>query len=281
MLLGVEKPMKFCYCDESGTGDEPIAVMVGVVVDADRMHLTKEHWGTLLSHLSSKTGRTVTEVHMRDLYNGRNEYHRTMDGNQRAEIIDSVVAWLADRHHHIVYASAVKADYAAAFERHDVPDELNTVWRFLGFHMVLAVQRRFMREERPKGNTVFVFDNEKPEEARFSDLILRPPTWSDEYYDRERKTAPLDQVIDVPYFADSKNVALIQVADAAAFLLRRHAEVEAGDRERYDGEAERLGGWASDLGARSIGRAHIYPRTQRRDAHNLFYNLAPEALRAL
>jgi hypothetical protein len=44
--------MKFCYCDESGTGDEPIAVMVGVIVDATRMHVTKSDWSALLVRLS-------------------------------------------------------------------------------------------------------------------------------------------------------------------------------------------------------------------------------------
>lgn len=41
--------MKFCYVDESGTGDEPYAVMVGIVVDTQRMHVTKQgmvqKWG--------------------------------------------------------------------------------------------------------------------------------------------------------------------------------------------------------------------------------------------
>ena len=48
--------MKFCYCDESGTGDEPIAVMVGIVVDAQRMHLTKADWAELLETLSQLLG---------------------------------------------------------------------------------------------------------------------------------------------------------------------------------------------------------------------------------
>lgn len=30
--------MKVSYCDESGTGDEPIAVMVGVIVNAQRIN---------------------------------------------------------------------------------------------------------------------------------------------------------------------------------------------------------------------------------------------------
>jgi hypothetical protein len=39
--------MKVCYFDESGTGEEPVAVVTGVVVDAQRMHATKEHWSEL------------------------------------------------------------------------------------------------------------------------------------------------------------------------------------------------------------------------------------------
>jgi len=43
--------MKFCYIDESGTGDEPYAVMIGVIVDSSRMHVTKKDWAELLSIL--------------------------------------------------------------------------------------------------------------------------------------------------------------------------------------------------------------------------------------
>ena len=34
--MGVGQPMKFCYVDESGMGSEPIATMVGIVLDARR-----------------------------------------------------------------------------------------------------------------------------------------------------------------------------------------------------------------------------------------------------
>lgn len=44
--------MQFVYIDESGTGDEPIGVMVGVVADSHRMRVTKENWSGLLFALS-------------------------------------------------------------------------------------------------------------------------------------------------------------------------------------------------------------------------------------
>ena len=274
--------MKFCYCDESGMGEEPIATMVGVVVDADRMHLTKADWVGLLEILSGVTEHRVTELHMRDLYPGNGPYRNVLDGAERAGLITQICEWIAERKHHFVYTAVVKERYREAWARQDVPDELGTVWRFMGFHMMLAMQRRFQRDKNRKGNTVFIFDNEEREQMRFADLVQRPPEWSDSYYDRARRTEALNQVVDTPYFGDSRDVSLIQMADFAAFILRRYAEIEGGlTRERYKGEGVRVGEWAAMLAARSIGRPHIYPRTNRNDAHNLFYNLAPEAIRDL
>ena len=43
--------MKFCYADESGHGSE-ITVIVGIVVDAQRMRRTKTDWEESLDHFS-------------------------------------------------------------------------------------------------------------------------------------------------------------------------------------------------------------------------------------
>jgi len=54
--------MKFCYFDESGTGEEPIAVVAGVITDAIRMRVTKTHWSNLLETLSNIIGRGIEEI---------------------------------------------------------------------------------------------------------------------------------------------------------------------------------------------------------------------------
>ncbi|MDA0263113.1 MAG: hypothetical protein O3A93_03710 [Chloroflexi bacterium] len=61
-----EDGMNFCYSDESGTGEEPIATMVGIVVDSQRMHLTKKHWLELLEILNELTKRPIVELHTAD-----------------------------------------------------------------------------------------------------------------------------------------------------------------------------------------------------------------------
>jgi hypothetical protein len=151
----------------------------------------------------------------------------------------------------------------------------------MGFHLMLAVQKYCQDEQRNKGNTVFVFDNHERDRMRFTDLIKRPPDWSDGYY-RKPKQRRFDQVIDVPYFGDSKDVALIQLADFLAFILRRYAEIHEGvDGPRYGGEDEKIDAWISILKESEIPSRHLYKKVGREYAENLFYDHAPPCIRAL
>ena len=272
--------VNLCYCDESGTGEEPIAVMTGIVVDASRMHLTKLHWAALLDLLSKQTGHQIVELHTRHFYSG-NDVFRGMDGNIRAGMIDLIFRWLIERKHHVVYASVLKSAYRQAFIAGDIPDELNTIWRFLGFHLVLAMQKYSQQEKGVKGHTLFIFDNEERERMRFTDIIKQPQAWSDTYYNRKKKQSRLDQIMDVPYFGDSIEVALIQLADFTSFFLRRYAEIK--DQlvgPRYAEEETRIDGWIKLLMDRSIGANYIYPR-RREYAQELFYRMAPPSIRDL
>ena len=238
--LLLDSAVNFCYCDESGTGQEPIATMVGIVVDSGRMHLTKSDWRDLLTILSQLTDRRIVELHAAEFYSG-NGVWRGLDGPERAEITTEVLNWLADRKHRIVYSSVVKESYSKALEAGEVSKELGTLWRFLGFHLTLAIQRYSQAEPRNKGNTFLVFDNQERERIRFNDIVKNPPVWSDAYYALGKKQQPLDQIIDVPAFQDSKEVELLQVADFLAFFLRRYAEIQEGlEPSKYDDEQEKI-----------------------------------------
>lgn len=273
--------MKVCYCDESGTGDEPIAVLVGVVVDSQRMHVTKEHWGGLLESLSAAIGKKLSELHTRNFYAGSGVWYG-MNGNKRSEIIGLVFEWIKERKHHFVYSSAVKETYYANLADDKIPAELNTLWRFLGFHLVLSMQKKYQNENKNKGNTIFVFDNEEREHMRFIDLINNPPAWTETFYRKGKKQAPLDQMVDVPYFGDSKEVPLIQVADFISFFLRKHAELTEGfSKPSYKGETEKVANWVKTIGERSIGRSIIYPSKGRCNCAELFYQHAPRSIATL
>lgn len=273
--------VNFCYIDESGTGQEPIATMVGIIVDSGRMHLTKNDWAALLAILSEITDRHIVELHTSDFYRG-NGVWRNLDGLQRVSVIESVCDWLIQRKHHIVYSSVWKAPFYAALNRGIVPREVNSVWQFLGFHITLAVQKYSQPEKVPKGNTILVFDNEECEKKQFIEIVKNPPSWSDEYYTRSKNQSPLDQIVDVPHFADSRDVPLLQVADFLAFFLRRYAEINenlAGPN--YPDEETRLNGWIKKCSKRVIPRANMYLKSGRKAAHELFFAYAPPSLRVL
>ncbi len=136
--------------------------------------------------------------------------------------------------------------------------------------------------EKNKGNTLFIFDNEERDRMRFTDLIANPPAWTDSYYSKGRKQSRLDQIVDVPYFGDSKEVHLIQVADFVAYFLRRHAEMVSGHvAARYPDEEDRVGGWMGQLKSRLIPSRFVYPATGRCECANLFWNHSSEDVRQL
>lgn len=273
--------MKVCYADESGTGDEPIATMVGIIVDSQRMHVTKEHWQSLLSGLSRIVGRPLAEIHTRDFYSG-NGVWRNIDGPNRAQVITTVFEWLADRKHRVVYSAIRKDEYTRLRSAGQIPDELNTIWRCLGFHLILSIQKRFQREAKCKGNTIFIFDNEERERMRFTDLIRNPPAISDAYYAKSRSQHRLDQIIDVPYFGDSTEVPLIQVADIVAFFIRRYAEIKEDlVPARYTDEPRRVENWAAMISSLSIGRTMTFPTRGRDELSEMFFSIAPKSIRDL
>ncbi|RFF26892.1 MULTISPECIES: DUF3800 domain-containing protein [unclassified Wenzhouxiangella] len=267
--------MKFCYFDESGTGDQPISVMAGVVADAHRMHLTKDTWSGLLGQLSDIVGQPVREFHSRKFYSGSGIW-KGLDGPHRASIISAIVKWMKDRKHKVVY-SALDIQRYEEKRNEDARFEGLSAWRTMALHVALSVQRRHQGESKNKGHTVLVFDEQVKEKDRFTDLILNPPEWTDEYYERKRGRKALDQLVDVPHFVDSKQVELVQVADLYAFILRRQFELETGlDEAKYTDERNKVGAWAEDILSQTIGNGHIYPKKQPSDAAQLFRSVAPE-----
>lgn len=272
--------MKFCYFDESGTGNEPYAVMVGIIVDSQRMHLTKSHWEELLLILSKIVGRTIIEIHTCDFYAGNGQW-RGINGKQRAKIITTIFEWLRDRKHHMVYSAVNKDKFNKQFYAEPQAKDIGSLWRFMAFHCVLAIQKHFQSFDNNKGNTVLIFYNEEREAKNFTQLIKNPPTWTDSYYNRNPRQERFNQIIDVPYFVDSQQVGLIQVADFISFFTRRYIEFKEGVViPKYTDEAERVDDWMTIAFNRSIQKPAIYLSKGRCECADLFYKYAPACLTA-
>lgn len=278
--------MQFIYIDESGMGQEPIAVMVGVVVDEHRMRLTKEHWNELLSTLSEIIGQEIDEIHTSDFYSGNSPW-RDLNGQQRSAIITAIFNWLQQRRHSIVFTAVDKTLLLANSINEPYYTGIRTPWRFMALHLALSIQkcyqgspRRTKRTLNPTGQCVLIFDNEKKEEKKLTDLLLNAPDWTDSYYDKRPNQDKFSQIVDVPHFVDSKDVGLIQLADFICFFLRKYLELKLGyTQPDYKDEVEKVSAWTELILKQSVARSNIYLTRGRCDCADLFYRYAPEIIR--
>lgn len=267
--------MKFCYLDESGTGSEPFAVMVGVIVDSQRMSKTKQDWADLLQRLTKLLGRPIVEFHTRDFYRGNGPW-RGLPGKDRSTIVVTVMQWLIDRKHKVTFTALDKARYLAEVKINPLLKDFHSLWCFMAYHQALSLQKAFQSMEKSKGNTVMIFDREEQEEKHFCKLVSSPPAWTDQYYSKGKKQERLDQIIDVPYFGDSEQVHLLQVADLIAYFLRLYLEIESGSAgESYKGEHDFLRNFVIQLKKVLLPVSSRYLSKGRDECAELYYQMAP------
>ena len=193
-------------------------------------------------------------------------------------MVDQILQWFAGRKHKIAFAAVDKQRFQDLNDDDVWKKDLKDEWNAAAFHIVLSIQRFFAKEKGNKGNTLFVFDRGKPP-TTLIDLILNPPNWSDTYYEREQKQERLDKIVDIPFYADSHNIQLIQIADLVCYILRRFADInDYGQAESYSGELQRYDGWINIMKNSFIPKSHRYRKQKPTDTSQFFKSLAPECL---
>lgn len=272
--------MKICYLDETGTGQHDVVVIVGVTVDIHRMHLTKLEWKKKVAQISKLARRPVNEIHAKHLIPGRNQWSG-VDGNKRKEIVDGILDWFAHRAHKITFSAIDTNRFRELGNSDRRKEHLANEWNAAAFHIMLSVQKWQQSNEKTKGHTVFVFDIGKPPDCLIS-LLLDPPDWSDQYYDRGKKQEQLNQIVDVPLFARSHHIGLIQIADLVCYILRRYSLlIDYGKDEDYSGELHRYQALIEKVGNLCIDRRFRYLKRGGSDTARFFRDLAPQSLRAI
>lgn len=269
--------MKFCYLDESGTGRNPIMVMVGIIVDVQRMKPTKKDWAFLLEELSKLLGKEIKEIHTKDFYPGNKEW-RKLNGSQRKDLTKIILDWFERRKHHFCYSSVIKSKYQSEFDKESVANDIPTIWTFLALHNLLALQKHNQKYKGNKGDSLLIFDKHQDVEKLIS-LINEVPGWTDCYYGRERRQQPLSLIIDMPYVGDSKQVSLIQIADFFAYFIRRYAEIKENlIPPRFRDEEEIITNFVDKIMKRVIKSSYIYPKQNVDECSRLFIKYAPDSL---
>lgn len=271
--------MKLCYVDETGTdGRSPVVVMVGVIADAHRIGRTRDEFADAFARLSEVSREGLRELKSDDLYGGRGVW-RDVPGEERARIIGDFCQWLGDRKHHLALTAIDVGAFPEADFSQDQPRE---IWQAAALHIALQLQKHHQKERRGKGHTFLIFDENKRAADKLAERLYDPPGWSGAFYDRGKKQAALDQIIDTAFYVKSHHVGLVQMADLFAFVFRRYAELaQYGADEAYEGERGRIDGWTATLAERLIPKGVRWPKQKPDVCAQWYIDLAPDALKAL
>lgn len=271
--------MYFAYVDETGTDrPSPALVMVGVVVNAERLTRTQDELSAIFSTLGGLTEGHLRELKSKTLFSGSGVWGR-VSGEKRREAVSNLCTWLCDRKHDLALAAIDKEKFMA---HPPGAAEFTNIWQAGAAHIALQLQRAHQTKTGHKGRTVLVFDDNSREAANFSDLVYAPPAWTDDYYDRPKKKPALDKIVDTPFAVKSHQVGLIQVADVFAAVFRRYAELQDfGQTEKYAGESVHFAEWVEILQPRLLGRPHRWAKRSKSACAQWYVDLAPPSLFAL
>ncbi len=280
--IGEKCHMKFCYLDESGLGQKTVFIMVGVIVDAYKMRRTKTEFSELFDKIQWHANKTIREIHAKELVPGNGSW-RGVELKQRCQVVDEILDWYKERKHKVTFSAIDTNKFLQLPDNNVWKSDLKKVEIAAAFHIVLSLQRAHQKIKKEKGHTLLVFDKGK-EPPTLVDLIVNPPRWTDSYCDfgDNQSKERLDQIIDVPYYADSHQVALIQIADLVCYILRQYSELEDYDgKEKRGVDFDHYKRWVQKIKEMCITPSHRYKTRKACDTSKFFTELAPVSLKKL
>lgn len=268
--------MYTCYVDETGTdGDSPLLVMVGILADGSRLRRTAEDFDGLYADLAAIPDREVRELKTAHLYRGKKAW-QGVDGTLRRKVMDDLCEWIGERKHQLALA-AIPHDAIAS---DPLRRELDA-WMTGALHIALQVQRHQQSKPKAKGRTFLIFDEHVKHADSLPALLCEPPSWTDGYYDRGRKQAAFDQIVDTALYARSHHIGLVQVADLFAYQFRRYVElVDFGADPYWEGEFDELRPRVEALAGRLLPSSCRWPKRTEDGVASWYTGTAPRSLLA-
>jgi hypothetical protein len=273
--------MKICYVDESGNGEQDrCLVMVGIVVDAHRLNRTREEFNEVFDVVQSLFQENLRELKGAKMIFGRDRW-RNVDPSTRKRIAGFFCNWVVNRKHHIAL-SAIDRQRLTQVDGTAFAQVAADPWLAGSLHIALQLQKHHQGKDKNKGHTFLFMDENKRTADQLAELLFAPPDWTDGYYERGKKQARLDQLIDSSFAVKSHHAGLVQVADLYALILRRYAELhDYGSAELWDGEKALIDGYTRTLASRMLPRSARWPARPKAPCCQWYNEIAPPSVRAL
>jgi hypothetical protein len=239
--------MKFCYVDETGSGDEgDVFVMAGLLIDAYRLRKHTAHFDQIIQRFLEKHPRGRDELKTKAILNGSDGWNK-VDPDDRKNFVRELINLATGCARVFAVAFSFKGFAGAADAGHGQTFG-NSYWLGAAMFVSALVQKRMQGEPKNKGLTVLICDDNKREMASLSDALHNADPWFDPIYQTKRKKKKngtswievknderFDQIVNTAFAIKSQHSSFTQVADAVAYVYRRHLELQ-GDQEAWDGE---------------------------------------------
>ena len=261
--------MKFAYVDESGSGSSSdgegdIFVMAGVLIDATKL---RKYTAVFDAFIKGVLGRYKKyhpeELKTSSFINGKGAWGE-IDGEERQKVLQDICDILKNDASAQVYAyclSILSFDHNK--ERYDAENNNKKYWHAAAMYIASLIQKKMvMKTEKNKGLTVLIYDHNAMDFPRLSDTLYESSSWYDGIC-RAKKGGKwqtitdenrFDQIINTAFFIKSEHSSLILVADAVAYIYRRHVELEDGSNENWKGEKDFYNGLVSKLKREKLGQ---------------------------
>jgi hypothetical protein len=178
--------MKVCYVDETGTGDSsPIIVMAGIVADAQRLNRTREEFSSIFDEIQRLFPEALSELKSTRIFYGKDRW-RNVDPKERKRIFAFFCRWIVERKHKLALTAIDKKLHATTLGD-GAPEKLKDIWLTGALHIALQIQRAHQGEEKNKGNTFLIFDENKAKIDHLPELLYAPPAWTDCFYEKKKR----------------------------------------------------------------------------------------------
>lgn len=224
--LDAIKDMRIAYVDEGGVSKEPYVVVAGIVPDPNLHHFyIVEELEALRKRLPAHRKRAI--FHAMDIYHGSGEFPREEWPNleDRLTLLDDLVSIPGKLGIDVVYAYTEKEAARAAYAEWNGKESLSVFAHIItGGSCVLQIEA-FLRCLGDGEVAHMVAENNQAARTRISaihnflseqDIVL-----PEELRHTHSKLLPLKRVIDTPLWAEKRESAPLQIADACAWTIRR------------------------------------------------------------
>ena len=211
----------------------------------------------MIGEFRTKHPAAPKELKTKAFINGSGDWSK-VDADERKEFLSKVCGLAAD----------CAKIYAISFSFKDfekeapkAPEKLaKSYWLSAAMYIAALVQQKMQREKKNKGLTVFICDDNKREMQNLSDALYEADAWFDPIYQMGRKKSGefiwkdltgderFSRIINSAFAIKSHQSSLIQVADAVAYIYRRHLELKT-EEEEWDGEQKYYDGLIDKIGS--------------------------------